>query len=238
MVSGEEDEPRQSRCPPPLTKRDCSLFFEGSPFTLAQAQGKLLASPLFQHRVSFMQGNTVELLPNFNPGFFQTAIFSHCLWYFPSEKDVKASLAALKKAKVRNLAIAEWSLQVSRMEAIPHLLAAMTHSLNNDKVANIRCMLSPIAIKRLALEAGWKLSYEQLLPSPKLKDGQWEVEGALAMMETKKKKKKEWMTDEEEIKSENDIAIIRHLQALESSVATLDSTKDVQTMDVWVAVFC
>lgn len=168
-------------------------------------------------------------MPLFNPVLFQTAVFSHCLWYFLSEEDVKAAFMALKKAKVDHLAIAEWSLQVSRMEAVPHLLAALTHSLNGDKEANVRLLLSPSAIKLLALEAGWKLSHEELVPSPKLKDGVWEVGGALAI-------KKE-LTNGQETRSENETAIIRHLEALESSVATLGSAKDVQTMDVWAAVF-
>jgi len=149
---------------------------------------------------------------------FQAAIFSHCLWYFPSKEAIKSAFLALREAKVEQLAVAEWSLRVSRLEAIPHLLAVLMQGIDVDEEANVRLPISPISIMEIAKDAGWKLSQQRIISSPEMQDANWEVGTALAM------------------KSEKDI-VKSHLHALQSSIAAIGDENHVRTMDVWVAVF-
>ena len=124
------------------------------------------------------------------------------------------------------MAIAEWGLQVSRIGAIPHLLAVLAQSLVKSEVANVRLVLPPKLVKQLAQEAGWTLHHEQTLPSPRIKDGIWEVQAALAI-------KSNGASNE----SSNSFAMDQHLEALQLAVDATGGASNVQTMDVWAAVF-
>lgn len=198
------------------------LTHSGSPYTLAQAQSTLLASPVFSGRLAFEHGDAGQALSRYPVAHFQTAVLAHSLWYFSSEDAVKATLMALRKAGVQCIALAEWSWSVSRLEAVPHLLAALTQTLVPDDEANIRLPLSPAHIKQLAVEAGWTVAHEELLPSPTLKDGVWEVGSARAMGKP--------------AAPTPSVALQRHLDALETCFDGRLSPSNVQTMDVWAAV--
>jgi SAM-dependent methyltransferase len=195
----------------------------GSPFTLSQAQGKILSSQLFKGRIQFHQVDASRAVSLYPSRHFDTATFSHCLWYYPSRETVKSAFAALKEAGVKQLAIAEWSLQISRIEATSHLLAVLAQSLVTSEIANVRLVLSPRHIRELAVEAGWTLSHEQILPSPKIKDGIWEVQAAMAL--------------KQDDSNSSEDAMEQHIAALKLSVEAVGGVTNVRTMDVWVAVF-
>ncbi len=131
-------------------------------------------------------------------------MFLHCLWYFDSSGDISALLSALVASPEQSeqrlrprpeILIAEWALQVSLPEQVPHLLAALTRnmleSLNPDSEANIRTAVSPDFIKSTIeqpsssplaspLQPRYTLLHEETItPEPDLLDGQWEVSSVL-----------------------------------------------------------
>jgi hypothetical protein len=187
----------------------------GAPFTLAEAQACLLASPLGA-RVTFEHSDAPSYLAS-TPLKFATAVLSHSLWYFPSQAAILDTFVALRKAGVRHLALAEWSLSIGHLDALPHLLSVLTQSLDvgPDSEANVRCPVSPAVLRRLAEQAGWTLSHEETLAQPSLRDGEWEaaagraLRGETPLMQT-------------------------HSDAL---TAACERTKSIACMDVWAAVF-
>jgi hypothetical protein len=123
--------------------------------------------------------------------------------------------------------VAEWSLSISQIEALPHLLAVLIQGvLKLDESANVRLPLPPKDIIRIAGEAGWTLSQQSILSSPKLKDGEWEVYAAQSVI-------KEYQSNSKD----QDASLDAHVAALEGSLSRLESKNKVKTMDVWAGVF-
>lgn len=223
----------------------------GSPFTLAQAQAKLAESPLAEgtdmelsrnyrrlhfcrhDAVSFFTDTTfaASLLSQTKSRVIDVAILSHSLWYFPDTSAVLATLQALKQQKIPQLCIAEWALQTTKSAALyytaqsslPHLLAVLAQSLlpmSDDR--NIRLPLSPAQITALAVQAGWRLKKEEILPGPKgMRDGEWEVYAAEAMNRA----------------GPQGTERLAATEALRVAVEAIGGKKEVTCMDVWCAVF-
>eukprot|EP01103_Thecamoeba_quadrilineata_P014157 TRINITY_DN4136_c0_g1_i1.p1 TRINITY_DN4136_c0_g1~~TRINITY_DN4136_c0_g1_i1.p1 ORF type:complete len:127 (+),score=23.56 TRINITY_DN4136_c0_g1_i1:548-928(+) len=118
---------------------------------------------------------------------------------------------------------------------MPHVLAALT--LNNlecraPSTHNIRTVLSPQQIKKIAEERGLKLVNERkITPKADLLDAKWEVSYVLRpkfeqQIETSSGSLKEHFAD----------FAVR--DSLESAVAQLqDGLNSVRCMDVWVGTF-
>ncbi|KAF2464520.1 uncharacterized protein BDR25DRAFT_307210 [Lindgomyces ingoldianus] len=164
----------------------------GSPETLGAAQARLKMHPEIGGRISFHQCTPDEFFARastqgLEPGDYRegrgqrydAAILCHCLWYFSSSTDVLNTLRAAKH-HAHKLCVAEWSLASQHPAAMPHVLTALTRAACEahipDSDQNIRTLLSPAEIKKLAKEAGWGVVREGMVhPDEELDDAKWEV---------------------------------------------------------------
>ncbi|KAL3589671.1 hypothetical protein FPOAC2_11844 [Fusarium poae] len=136
------------------------------------------------------------------------------------------------KGRVGKLCIAEYSMQASEAAAVPHVLAAFAQATlaahHPESQANIRCLLTPPDIKRIAEQAGWKVEEETtIVPNEKLQDGMWEVGGV---------KSREFLDDVEKYVKDRKVSTLIRSQreAVLRADEQLRGGKS-RTMDVWVA---
>ncbi|CAG7561779.1 unnamed protein product [Fusarium equiseti] len=152
----------------------------GAPYTLGQAQDHITNGEMGD-RVTFWQRKLEDFLQETGDKKWDCAVLVHCIWYLDSEETLTSMLKALK-GRVDRLCIAEYSMQASSLAAVPHVLAAFAQATlaahHPESEANIRCLLTPTEIKRIADQVGWNLEEETIIvPDEKLQDGKWEVGG-------------------------------------------------------------
>jgi hypothetical protein len=114
---------------------------------------------------------------------FDVVCLSHSIWYFESRDALSKTLQLAHGSflSTTRLCLAEWALQIDDVDALPHLLAALTEGhleqYPSDTIPfrNIRTLLSPISVRQTAETAGWASSYvETLSPCKDLADGRLE----------------------------------------------------------------
>jgi hypothetical protein len=227
----------------------------GSPTTVAQSQSHLLTTPLGQ-RITFIRATPLAHLRSQPPSTYTHIVFLHCLWYFDSSGDISALLSALVASPEQSeqglrprpkILIAEWALQVSLPEQVPHLLAALTRNMleshNPDSEANIRTAVSPDFIKSTIeqpfsspraspLQPRYTLLHEETItPEPDLLDGQWEVSSVL---------NEEFEREVERIfeGDERAVAAVRaRRDALACAVRGVGGLEECRGMEVWCGEF-
>jgi len=166
---------------------------------------------------------------------YDVAILAHCIWYFSGPFVLLETLRALSK-RAKRICLAEWALETKKPSAFPHILAAfaiaMVSSHDANTAVNIRSILSPKEIKKVAEDAGLVLISQSAIVPPEgakgMKDGMWEVQYALGQNFKKKMK-------ELEIKDKEKGVIQAILDATAANMPT--DIKDVASMDVWSGVF-
>ncbi|KAF5008764.1 hypothetical protein FDECE_5002 [Fusarium decemcellulare] len=202
----------------------------GAPTTLGQAQ-EHIAKGALGGRVRFWQRHLEDFLAETRGERWDHAVLVHCTWYLDGEETLTRMLQALK-GRASKVCIAEYSMKASKPAAVPHLMAALTRAtLEAQKLeseANIRCLLSPPDIKKIAEHAGWKVEEEmEFVPSKRLQDGSWEVEDV---------KRKAFLDDVEQyVENDRVKSLLRSgREAVLRAVQELDN-EEVRTMDVWAA---
>ncbi|KAI3320489.1 S-adenosyl-L-methionine-dependent methyltransferase [Xylariaceae sp. AK1471] len=203
----------------------------GAPFTLSQSQNHLSASPIGS-RITWHHVTPQAFLAGTN-SVWDVAVLSHCIWYFASEQELDEVLKALQ-GRVKRLWIAEYALHATEKAAIPHVLAVLARgsleSCKEESSENVRSVLSPSAIKEAAKKSHWACTQENtVVPHFDLLDGSWEVGTVMSDHFLREVDKA--------VLSERMRAVIRSARdATIAAVSTLNGV-NVQTMDVWVAVF-
>ncbi|KAM0081753.1 hypothetical protein ACKRZS_006080 [Fusarium odoratissimum] len=202
----------------------------GAPYTLGQAQEHITKGPL-GGSVKFCQTQLEDFLKETGDKKWDYAVFVHCLWYLDAPETLARMLKALK-GRVNRICIAEYATKASEPAAIPHVLAALTRATleaqRPDSEANIRCLLSPIDIKNIAGDSGWKVEREtEIVPHEGLQDGGWEVGDV---------KSKSFLDDIEQYVADSKMKVMLRSgrEAVVRAVEGLDGKK-VRTMDVWAA---
>ncbi len=150
----------------------------GAPITLGAAARHLQKSILGKQIK--MEFNMDLLADDFRcvDAEYDYIVFSHCSWYLKSFDEL---LEMLTKAKryAKNLCFAEWDTRIHRIEQHPHFLAILIQSqyecFKESSFSNVRTLFTPSDIKKLTAIAGWEISAERTIHSPKLQDGMWEV---------------------------------------------------------------
>lgn len=211
----------------------------GAPYTLGQAQAHISQGPLGK-RITWVQLTPLDYLSNLSSSgisnkTFDATILAHCLWYFPSPSLVLSTLRALKQHSHR-LCLAEWSLQATKPNAQPHVLAALTQAAlecrKAESESNVRSVLSPKRLTQLALAAGWQLEDESVVQAGEgMLDGQWEVSACLSTGFEREV--------DDHVADERGRGVVLALRdACEASVKAVEGgTGGVRSMDVWVASF-
>ncbi|KAG5747905.1 hypothetical protein H9Q69_009890 [Fusarium xylarioides] len=202
----------------------------GAPYTLGQAQEHISKGAL-GGRVKFWQAELEDFLKETGDQKWDYAVFLHCLWYLDAPEALARMLRALKE-RVNRVCIAEYAMKASEPTAIPHVLAALTRATleaqRPDSEANIRCLLSPSDIKKIAEDSGWKVEREtEIVPHEGLQDGGWEVGDVQS---------KSFLDDIEQYVSDSRIKVVLRSgrEAVVRAVQGLGGSK-VRTMDVWAA---
>lgn len=202
----------------------------GAPFTLAQAQAHLSASPVGD-RITWHYADPVEFLVEQSTKSWDLVVFAHCIWYFASP-DVLANMLTQLRGRAKRLLVAEYALAATERSAVPHVLAAVARATleahNETSDANIRCLLSPGDIKTVASRAGWVLEQEGIvIPADGLLDGHWETsavtdESFLEEIET-------------HVKDSKLKTVLRSSRDAVVSSLVSSGVEKARTMDVWVA---
>ncbi|KAM0353035.1 hypothetical protein ACHAPU_001921 [Fusarium lateritium] len=202
----------------------------GAPTTLGQAQHHIVKGEMGD-RVKFWQKELQDFLAETEGKKWDYAVLVHCLWYLDGEEPFAGMLRALK-GRVDKICIAEYSMKASGPAAVPHVLAALTRATfeaqKSDSDANIRCLLTPPDIKRIAEQAGWTVEQEtEIVPDASLQDGLWEVGDLLSQ---------DFLHDVEENVRDNKIKVLLRggREAVMGAVKGLNDGK-VRTMNVWAA---
>ncbi|KAJ7594873.1 S-adenosyl-L-methionine-dependent methyltransferase [Mycena floridula] len=214
-----------------VTAVDPASLDYGSPFTLGQAQAHLSNGRLGS-RITWVHSDPLAFLASNKDKSYDLVILSHCLWYFSSPSVIEETLRNLS-AFTDSVCIAEWSL--TGTGATAHVLAALTQAALECRKAisesNVRTVVSPMTIKKLAENAGLILETERvLIPSQSLEDGRWEVGHVVhqAFLE-------EISTVVQEDRERGVILAMR--DAIQATIDTVGGLKEVRAMDVWAAVF-
>ena len=207
----------------------------GAPYTLAQAQKHLVGGPIGE-RITWHNDDPVHFLNSTKGKSWDFAVLAHCIWYFDTQDTLNSLLTTLK-GRVKNVLVAEYALKASDPAAQPHVLAAVTRATleahNRMTQQNIRCLLSPAAIKGSATQTSWTLEAEsEVVPDESLLDGYWEVSAVESSQTSWKKEIVDAGIDDPRV-----IAVLQSSRdAVAYSVEGLGGKK-VKTMDVWVARF-
>ena len=209
----------------------------GSPYTLGQAQGHISQGPLGR-QITWVQQTPLDYLSSLasESKAFDATVLAHSLWYFASPSLILSTFQALKQHSKR-LLLAEWSLVATHPSAQPHVLAALTQAAlechkPKGSESNVRTVLGPKQLTKLALAAGWQLESETRVECGEgLLDGQWEVSACLSS--SFERQVEEQVTDERER-----AVVLASRDACEASLEGVQGgRKGVRAMDVWVASF-
>ncbi|MCJ1352526.1 MAG: hypothetical protein MMC33_002510 [Icmadophila ericetorum] len=208
----------------------------GSPVTLGQSQARLKESPLGS-QITFINKDPEDYLST-STKHYDYIIFFNSLWYFSTPSKIRSLLTQIISTKrIRTLCVAEYALQASNLNAVPHLLAALAQSALNSRSAeqtNICTAVSPAWIKATMSNMG-NLSIKQeatIHPASSLAEGRWEVQAVLAPDFLKRVK--EVANGDEELEvalSGTRDAVVGSLEAVGAGV------RGVETMSVWWGVW-
>jgi len=223
-----------------ITAIDPAPLDYGAPETLGQAHERIKSYDV-GNNISFYQASPVEYLQKVERGEYDVAVLCHCIWYFGSEVEVKRTLEALRR-KVNRLCIAEWSLNSSTAGAQAHVLAALTRATCEthipDSDQNIRTLISPAAIKRLATKVGWDLQSEKVFcPGKELEDARWEID-MLLQVDTTNGESQFLQRARRNVKEERIITVLESMLESVKAATSMANGKDcARCMDVWVGTF-
>ncbi|KAA1477116.1 putative SAM-dependent methyltransferase [Dentipellis sp. KUC8613] len=217
-----------------VTAVDPGALDYGAPATLGQAQAHISAGPLGP-RITWVQADPIAFLSSTDETTtWDVAVLVLCTWYFPTADTVRATLAALR-ARVRRVCVAEWGLASAAGRGQTHVLAALAQAAleahNPAPESNIRVVVAPAELKRLAGAAGLALLEESVVePRENVLDGRWEVgevvsEGFGERVQTL-------------VRDERQRGVIVALRdAVIAGVERVGGLKNVRSMDVWCAAF-
>lgn len=188
--------------------------------------------------MAFAQANPIDFLsvPE-NQTKFDTAVLAHCIYYMSSPTTLLNTFRALYEnaLSIKRLCIAEYALTASIPEAYAHVLAVLMQAMlevhidGETSISNVRTVVGPGEITRLAREAGWVVHHEGVLvPEPEQEDGRWEADAALSVSNQK---------ISELISGEREKAAVGAMrESVARTVDGLGGVRKVRTMDVWWCV--
>ncbi|MFE6166286.1 class I SAM-dependent methyltransferase [Viridibacillus arvi] len=151
----------------------------GSPITLGEATRHLKASKLGAQIQINLATDVIADEIDFPEQSFDIVVLSHCSWYFQSAEQLAA---VLKKARKwgKTLCFAEWDARVTNIEQYPHFLAVLIQAqyevFKETSISNIRTLFTAEDIKKIIQQTGWEIQKENIIFSPELQDGEWEVD--------------------------------------------------------------
>lgn len=154
----------------------------GGPITLGEARDYLMKSEMGNRMKIEFEMDVLSDEIDFPEMSFDYIVFSHCAFYLRSAEELSAILSKAR-GWGKQLCFAEWDTRIHKIEQYPHLLAVLIQShyecFKESSLANVRTLFTPTDSLQIAGETGWTIAREQIIESPNLQDGQWEVEMTL-----------------------------------------------------------
>ena len=155
----------------------------GAPITLGEAQDYLKKSKLGKQINIAFETDILSSHLDFPEDFFDYIVLSHCSWYFKSFQELSAVFEKIKKWG-KKLCYAEWDTRIQKIEQQSHFLAVLVQAqyecFNENSEANVRTLFTPKDVNMIAEKVGWTIISDQSIYSPKLQDGEWEVNYTLS----------------------------------------------------------
>lgn len=154
----------------------------GAPITVGDSSDFLKNSVLGKQIKIDFEVDVLSHSVEFEDGYFDMIILSHCSWYLKSSEEL---LAILQKARRwgKKLCFAEWDTNLYLKNQYPHLLAVLIQSqyecFKENSISNVRTLFTPKDIEEIVLASGWNITNEQIIHSPSLHDGKWEIDMVL-----------------------------------------------------------
>ena len=149
----------------------------GAPFTLGQAQQRILESPLGERISFYLETDFLEF--EFD-GAFDAIVLSHCSWYFASAEQLSAYFKKMH-ASSKRICFAEWDLAFTDIAQRSHFCAVSILALHSQFVGNdgnIQNIFGKTQITELAADAGFTLKSNLVVDASFLQDGAWEKDYA------------------------------------------------------------
>jgi len=150
----------------------------GGPETLGQARERITRSPLGSRIKMHFNFDLLSNTTGFDPGQFDCAVLSHCLWYMSSYDELTNLLTAAREY-CKKLCIAEWDPNITLPTQLPHYNAAtiqaICESISPSNSTNIRTMFYPADIQKAVTESGWIIQQSLCIYSEDMQDGTWEA---------------------------------------------------------------
>lgn len=206
----------------------------GSPYTIGEAQAHLSAGRLGP-RIHWVRTDPLEFLRADDTLQYDVAVLAHSPWYFASPSLLLDTLRLLS-TRAKKVCIAEWSLSSPGSPATnAHVLAVLAqaalecHKAPEETRSNVRTVLSPAQLKKVAAEAGLQVDGEcTVTPARGIYDGMWEAKAVVGERFTKEV--------EEVVKNEREKSVVLALRdATLACISQLErGVKDVRSMDTWV----
>jgi SAM-dependent methyltransferase len=204
----------------------------GAPYNLGDAQEYIKAGALGT-RITFVQIDPLAFMKDATERF-DVAILAQSSWYFSSPKQLQETLRAASKVATR-VCISEYALSSVNPLAAPHVLAVLAQAglecRKPTSDSNVRTVLSPSGLVKLAKEGGLRLVTEKTVQAPEtMHDGRWEV-GAI--------RDRSFVEQINQfVRDPREVAVVNALRdATLRAAAALPEGKKVATMDIWVAEF-
>jgi hypothetical protein len=166
---------------------------------------------------------------------FDVAILSQCSWYFSSPTSLAETLEILGRVAKR-VCISEWALSATAPTGHLHVLAALAQAAlecrKPTSKSNIRTVVAPAALVKLAQTAGLRLMREDtIVPPDDMYDGRWEVGAVRSDRFTQELE--QYVADERE----KAVVVAMRDAVLKGREAVLARKEHISSMDVWIGVF-
>jgi hypothetical protein len=191
-----------------------------------------LKSPIGK-RITFKQSDLPTHLQTCKDSY-DYIVLCQCIWYFDTS-DILRNILDVCKGRAKRLLIAEYSLHASHPDAHAHVLAALACAAletRSPSDMNIRTVISPSQIKKMASTAGWSLMREQMLtPDDQYLEGRWEVQSILRDAHQKRLMTSSGSDRDRDV----DIAFVDAIQAC--ILPLKDGARSVRSMDIWFGVY-
>lgn len=156
----------------------------GAPTTIGQAQAQIAAGPLGKQVHAHLASYVTTAITAFKPDYFDALVIAHAAWYFPNVGAFTALLETLAPY-VKQILLAEWSLVTTNVQQNGHLLSALIQSefavTHPELAENIRTLITSEQLTPVLHKLGFETTTD-ILPTPHMQDGAWEIDTALHEM--------------------------------------------------------
>lgn len=158
----------------------------GAPITLGDSLDFLKQSKLGKQIKVNLETDILSGDFDYPENSFDYIVFSQCSWYISSFEELQRIMEKVKKWG-KQLCFAEWDARVKSIEQYPHLLSiqiqAQYEAFKQDSDSNVRTLFTPTDLKRIVENSGWNVIKEEIIDSPELQDGVWEIDKVVTDIE-------------------------------------------------------